>query len=551
MARLHDVPGCRLVSVENHPEDGIVVGVRGLRRGGRCPSCGKPSTAGHGTHHRRPADLPSLGQTVRLDLAVRRLRCTNPSCARRTFCLQVPTLLAPRARRTRRLAQAQQRVGFATSALAGARLLTRLAMPTSGSTVLRLMHAAPLPRIGPLRAIGVDDWAWRRGRSWGTLVVDLERHRAVDLLPDRGSATFEAWLRPRTGVEIVARDRSTGYARAAQAVAPRALQVADRWHLLLNARQMLERWLVGAHARLSKLPVPTGSPAPARDHAFPRSRTDQAAAREVQLRRIARHAEVQCRRAAGQSIMAIARAIPLAPGTVRRYASTDQAPERGARAVGPSGLDPWLAHLERRLAQGCENGLQLVRELRPLGYAGGSRQVHKGLQSRRTRPARNTPRRWREAEGEAASRSGARLPGPKALAWIMAMPQTRQSTPEAATLARILQDPEAVTLHGLVQRFAALVREAGVSGGPSTSGWAERVRAFEAWAADTKACGIRAAQTFAAGLVADGAAVRAALTTPWSNAQAEGQITKLKLLKRLMYGRAGFDLLRRRVLLAA
>lgn len=145
----------------------------------------------------------------------------------------------------------------------------------------------------------------------------------------------------------------------------------------------------------------------------------------------------------------------------------------------------------------------------------------------------------------------ARLPGPKALAWIMAMPQTRQSAPEAAILARVLQDAEAAILHGLVQRFAALVREAGVSCRPSNSGCAERVRAFEAWAADIKACGIRTAQTFAAGLVADGAAVRAALTTPWSNAQAEGQITKLKLIKRLMYGRAGFELLRRRVLLAA
>ena len=482
MAKLHEVPGCRLVSVENYPEEGIVVGVCGRRRSGRCPSCGRPSTAGHGTYHRRPADLPSLGQTVQLDLSVRRLRCTNPSCARRTFCLQVPTLLAPRARRTRRLTQAQQRVGFATSALAGARLLARLAMPTSGSTVLRLMHAAPLPRIGRPRAIGVDDWAWRRGRSWGTLVVDLERHRAVDLLPDRGSATFEAWLRQRTGVEIVARDRSTGYARAAQAVAPQALQVADRWHLLLNARQMLERWLVGAHARLCELSVPPGSPALARDHTFPRSRTDQAGAREVQRRRIARHAEVQRRRAAGESIMAIARAIPLAPGTVRRYASADKAPERGARAVGPSILDPWLAHLERQLAQGCENGLQLVRELRPLGDKGGSRQVHKWLQTRRTKPARNTPRRWREPGPETASQSvgsaEARLPGPKALAWIMARPQTRQSTVKGAILARVLQDAEAATLHGLIQRFAALVREAGVSGRFSASGRAERLTAF-------------------------------------------------------------------------
>jgi transposase len=122
MAKLHEVPGCRLLSAKNHPKAGLVVGVRGCRRSGRCPSCGTSSTADHGTYHRHPADLPSLGQAVRLDLAVRRLRCTNPSCARRTFASRSQKLLA---RRTRRLAQAQQQVDFATSALAGARLLAR------------------------------------------------------------------------------------------------------------------------------------------------------------------------------------------------------------------------------------------------------------------------------------------------------------------------------------------------------------------------------------------------------------------------------------------
>ncbi|GJE45645.1 ISL3 family transposase ISMno30 [Methylobacterium soli] len=557
MAKLYEVPGCRLLSVENGPEAGVVMRVRGRRCEGRCPACGTPSTAGHGHYQRHPADLPSLGRAVRLDLAVRRLRCLNPSCSRRTFCLPVSTLLAPHARRTRRLANAQQCVGLATNARAGARLLAGLAMPASGSTLLRLTHAAPLPGVARPRAIGVDDWAWRRGRAWGTLVVDLDRHRAIDLLPDRSSATFEAWLRSHTDLEIVARDRSTGYARAAQAVVPRAQQVADRWHLLLNARQMLERWLVGAHARLRALPVPTGSAAPVRDHAFPRSRTDQAAAREAQRWRAVRHAEVQRRRAAGESIMAIARAIPLAPGTVRRYASMDGAPEGGQRRIGPSQLDPWLSHLERRRAEGCENGLQLLRELRELGYAGGSRQIHKWLQSRRTKLAITTPRRWRDAvpvvtgpgsTGLPARR--ARLPGSKVLAWIMTLAPDRLSPTDGALLARIVQDPDTATLHGLVQRFVALVREAGTKGNGSSAHGIRRLEAFEAWIVEAKASGIRAAQTFASGLVVDAAAVRTALTTPWSNAQAEGQITKLKSIKRLMYGRAGFDLLRRRLLLA-
>jgi hypothetical protein len=320
---------------------------------------------------------------------------------------------------------------------------------------------------------------------------------------------------------------------------------------------MLERWLVGAHARLRALPVPSGSAAPIPDLAFPRSRTDQAAAQEVQRWRAVRHAEVQRRHAAGESIMAIARAIPLAPGTVRRYAPMDRAPERGERRIGPSRLDPWLAYLERRRAEGCENGLQLLRELRERGYAGGSRQVHKWLQSRRTKLAITTPRRWRDAvpvvTGPGSAELSARrvrLPGSKVLAWIMTVAPDRLSPTDGALLARIVQDPDAATLHRLVQRFVALVREAGTKGNGSSAHGNRRLEAFEARIVEAKTSGIQAAQTFASGLVVDVAAVRAALTMPWSNAQSEGQITKMKLIKRLMYGRAGFDLLRRRVLLA-
>lgn len=190
---------------------------------------------------------------------------------------------------------------------------------------------------------------------------------------------------------------------------------------------------------------------------------------------------------------------------------------------------------------------------------GSTRQVHKWLQSRRTKLARNTPRRWRDALPVVGAsdpialpvqRAEARLPGPKALAWIMTVAPERLTPIEGMLLARVVQDPDAATMHALIQRFAALVRGAGTKGSSLSAHGIRRVTAFEAWLAEARASGIQAAQTFASSLAVDGAAVRAALTTPWSNAQAEGQITKLKLIKRLMYGRAGFNLLRRRVLLA-
>lgn len=401
--------------------------------------------------------------------------------------------------------------------------------------------------------IGVDDWAWRKGRSWGTIIVDLERRRPIALLPDRSSTTFEAWLRRHHGVEIVARDRSRDYARAAQVAAPGAMQVADRWHLLLNLRQMLERWLAGAHARLRGLPaLEAGKLVPGRDHPFPRSHAEQAATLDAQVRQQMIHDEVRRRRAAGQSISAIAREVPLARGTVRRHATVLSALERGNRAAGPSILDAWLTHLERRLGEGCENGLQLARELRAQGYEGSARQVHKWLQTRRTRVAPTTPRRSRDDGGAAPPRPlgsrPARLPGPKALAWIMTMPEAQRTAAEATVLARVLQDVEARSVHALIRRLAALVRDSGIGRSHPLQDAAARLASFDTWLADALASGSSAVQTFAAGLAADGEAVRAALTTPWSNAQAEGQIARLKLIKRQSYGRAGFELLRRRVL---
>ena len=345
---------------------------------------------------------------------------------------------------------------------------------------------------------------------------------------------------------MIARDRSTEYARAAAAAAPEATQVADRWHLLLNARQMVERWLAGAHGRLRHLGrAPSASPDPApRGGAFPRTRADAAASADRRTRRLAAYEEVRRRHRAGEPLLRISRALGLARGTVRKYAAAGTFPERAAHPLRPSILDPFLPHLAARHGDGCENAATLWREIRAMGFAGTARQVHRWLQGRRMTPARTTPRAYR-GRGSAPrdGRAGA-LPPPKQLAWALVQPPATRTAAETATVARVEQDAEAARVIALVRRFAALVRD-------RTGDALAALATFDAWLTDALACGVRAVATFAAGLQHDGAAVRAALTTPWSSAQAEGQITKLKLLKRQMYGRANFDLLRRRVLLAA
>jgi transposase len=557
MNKLCPMPGCRVKQITRDDPGLFSITAQGTRPGGRCPNCGHASRAVHSRYRRRPADLPALGRAVRLDLRLRRFYCRNAACTRRTFAERLPELIRPHARRTGRLAEAQARVGVALGGEGSARLLQHLSMPASADTVLRLIRNLPLPEPEPPRVVGVDDWALRKGRTYGTIVVDLERRRVLDLLPDRTAETLADWLRGQPPIAMIARDRSTEYARGIGLGAPGATQVADRWHVLVNLRQAVERWLAGAHARLRRLPPSPSTPADTqpgrRTKPFARTRAERAARIGRRERWVALYEEVRRRRAAGEALEAISRAMNLAVGTVRKYAAAESFPVPEGRPLRRSILDPYLAHLQARLAEGCENALALWRELRAAGFPGTAKQVQRWVAEHRTAPAPSTPHQWRtkapvHAPRPAPHDGAPALPSPPQLAWLLVQPPAALSGPDAALVARVEQDPTAAHVAGLARRLTALVRGCGVN--PKVDPEAARV-ALTTWLADARTSGVRALETFAAGLEQDGAAIQAALTTPWSSGQAEGQITRLKLIKRQMYGRASFDLLRRRVLLAA
>jgi transposase len=195
-------PGCRVEQVSRVGPERVAIAVQATCPQAFCPICFTPSTAVHSWYRRHPADLPNLGQAVGLEVAVRRFYCRNHACPRQTFAEPLPELLSPRARRTQRLATAQGQVGVACGGEAGARLLQRLAMPTSADTVLRLVRALPLPDAETPRVVGVDDWALKKGQTYGTILVDLESRRVADLLPDRTAPTLAAWLQARGSVEV-------------------------------------------------------------------------------------------------------------------------------------------------------------------------------------------------------------------------------------------------------------------------------------------------------------------------------------------------------------
>ena len=208
------------------------------------------ATREHSRYTRRPGDLPCVGRQVHLQLNVRRFFCDNPACQQRTFVERLPGVVRSFARRTTRLAEAQRQIGLALGGEAGTRSATQQAMPVSADTLLRLASHSELAPAATPKVLGVDDWAWKKGQTYGTILVDLEQRCVVDLLADRTADTLATWLQAHPGVEIISRDRGGSYAEGARRGAPDAVQVADRWHLLANLREALERLLTRKHAAL-------------------------------------------------------------------------------------------------------------------------------------------------------------------------------------------------------------------------------------------------------------------------------------------------------------
>lgn len=330
-----------------------------------CPACGNASTHLHSRYTRRLADLPWQGRSVALMIQVRRLRCLAPACPRRIFAERVPAMEV-RARRTGRLAEIQRAIAHGMGGEPGSRLAARLAMPVSGDTLLRLIRTTPIEPAPSPRIIGIDDWAWRRGRRYGTIVVDLERSRPIDLLPDREAETVAVRLRAHRGVEIVARDRAGADAEAVRVGAPGAIQVADRWHLLRNLGDALQH-LLDRHHRDVRAAATTASPIRLEKVSALQPQSTRTPAPHLQAildRRAARQAafaEVAALHARGWSLSDIARAVGLDRKTVRTWLRLGQPPAwRKPRRGSTVGLH--ADYLRRRWAEGCRNATQLWRE---------------------------------------------------------------------------------------------------------------------------------------------------------------------------------------------
>lgn len=515
-----------------------------------CPVCSQKTVRLHSHYMRTLADLPWSGRRVRLFLNVRKFRCPSAECPRKIFTERLPDLVEPYARKTVRLHEALEMVGFALGGEAGARLIGRLGMMPSQTTLLRYIRDATIGNYPPPGVIGVDDFSIRRGRRFGTIIVDLDSHRPIELLADRSADTLAAWLKAHPSAQTISRDGSKEYARGIADGAPTAVEVLDRWHLLKNLREALERMLDRNQQSLGRISLPsstrpdktggskTNSSQRTQDYTPPpRSPSERARSKAARKRRYARYKKVRKLRFRGMSLRAIANELGISRYAVKRHVNADVFPEHRPHQRQPSMLDPFEPYLKKRWKEGCRNGMQLWRELRERGYPGSRKRVAQWVQQRREEPAASTPNKYLSHPGESPERSAAsRGSSLRQQVWLLLRDPEYLSDDERNALRQMRETCEEVAAaYPLAQQFVRMIR-------------LRQAEAFGPWLKAVEASSIVDLQNFASELNRQRKAVQAALTLPYSNGQTEGQINRLKLIKRSMYGRANFDLLRQRVL---
>ncbi|MFD9573468.1 ISL3 family transposase [Streptomyces sp. NPDC059982] len=489
----------------------------------RCPGCRARARRVHSCYERCLAERPLSGKKLLVRLRVRRFFCDRATCQRRTFVEQVSGLSERYRRSSLGLKGWLRQVAVELGGRAGERLCRRMHLVAGRTQLLELLDPPTVPERSP-RVLGVDEFAFRKGRTYGTLLVDVEAGRVVDVLPDRTSETFAAWLRDHPGAEIICRDRATAYTRAIKEAAPDTVEVADRWHLLQNLAAAVEKTCHQHRACLRKRADEETAGIPAAPplmqlplHELPRT--------PILERTRHRHADVHKLVAAGWTTSAIARRLNLDRKTVRRFRDTDldqllaSAHER--RPVGV--LEPFKPYLNTRFTEslGQVSGSQLFLEIRERGYHGSRQVVRKHLAALRVgnvEPVR------------------ADIPSPRQIiGWIM-----RPQDTLPPDLARRLLDvriacPDIARACDLARAFAELLQN-----------W--RGFLLTEWIRQAEQDAPKPVSGFAGFLRGDLNAVTAGLTLHWSSGVVEGHVNKVKTIKRAMYGRASFRLLRIRIL---
>ncbi|WP_327358066.1 ISL3 family transposase [Streptomyces sp. NBC_01304] len=486
-----------------------------------CPDCGWRGRRVHSRYVRRVAERPVVGRTLAIWLSVRRFFCERASCQRRTFVEQVPDLSERYRRNSVGLRRWMETIATFLGGRPGERLCRVLQLPAGRTHLLGLLTAPVVPEQAP-RVLGVDEFAFRKGWRYGTVLVDIEAARVVDVLPDRDAATFTTWLREHPGAEIICRDRASAYSSAVRQAAPNAQEIADRWHLLNNLSSAVEKTCHQHRSCLRKqaeadrdaeprriinpLPPPTLPPT------------------KIAVRTVDRYSDIHRLLGQGCSVSEISRRLHLDRKTVRRFRDTDlDELLASARHGRPKGvLEPYTAYLTERFTDGVTSPTDLFREIRQRGYQGSDLPVRRyvaGLRTGTVEPARGA------------------VPSPRKITtWIM-LPRGALKPREEEQLLKVrLACPDITRACDLARAFHDLLQH-------------RRGHQLLEWVRQAEHDAPSPILSFAQGLCLDLDAVTAGLTLPWSSGIVEGHVNRIKTIKRAMYGRASFRLLRTRILL--
>lgn len=520
----------------------ITLVVKAVQPVARCPKCSQPSHSLHSHYQRTVADLPWHGVAIKLELQTRKFRCRNELCTQQVFCERLPNVVAAYARKTARLDAALTWLAFALGGEAGARTAGGLNLEVSGPTLLRRIRRHVRPPLETPNVLGVDDWAGRKGHSYGTILVDLEQRRPVDLLTDREADTLADWLEAHPGVSVITRDRAGAYADGARRGAPQAVQVADRWHLLKNLTEAVERALQSRSTALSSAAeVIRQTQISSSDAVIEAGPTTMLSSRGAETiahsreRKLARYREVMKLRQQGASVLGIAQTLKMSRMTVYRYLNSEGFPERARGKKRGSCLEPFVSYVHERLAAGCHNATQIWREVVERGYKGKEAMVRRYVRKLRVRMRGLT---GTEKAKQLRLKTSFATPSARRAAHLLLKEEAKLRDEEKSFIDELLRSNVEVKRVGETgKQFQEMVK-------------GRDEKRFAGWLEEALASGIKEIVGFADGLKRDLTAVTEAMRSPWSNGQTEGHVNRLKLIKRQMYGRAKFDLLKARVLYA-
>ncbi|WP_285705222.1 ISL3 family transposase [Microtetraspora sp. NBRC 16547] len=507
-------------------ENGLLICARTRYAEPSCPSCGTSGRRVHSRYRRRLSDVTCGDTPVTIELEARRFFCANPVCAAVTFAEQVPDLTAAYARRTPALSRLLASIALALAGRAGTRLSGKLGIHVSRSLLIRLIRALPDPEIGQVTVLGVDDFAKRKGHAYATVLVDMATHRPIDVLDERRGDVLADWLRDHPGIEVICRDRAGAYAEGARDGAPEAIQVADRWHLWKNLCDAVEKTVRAHRADLDE-PAPQGEePVEAATQDAPSATETGPIESRTTVRTRERHAAIHALLTEGRNITQICRILGLDRKTVNKYRHAASADEllNGPRFRSRA-FNDFVPYLQQRWEEGCTDAAVLFTEITARGYRGSARSVRRYVQP------------LRAALGMSA------LPPPpptvrQMTQWITRRPDRLTEDDQVQLKDVLTRSPRLTALAGHVAAFARLLLE-------------RRGQDLAAWMTAVEADDLPQLHSFARGLRRDQAAVLHGLTLEHSSGAVEGNVNRIKALKRQMYGRAKLDLLRKRILLGA